>query len=387
MLRSALRLSRNLAVFILIVAVSAAAGLAHYAYRGGDLSELERSAGKVSWPREAKVVEEGKRLAGRLASSLPAVHAEPGSAGEIRVFFAPCQPMNPMGIDDAFFALLDGAQHSIRGAFYEFQLPKAAEILVAKHKAGVSVELVSDSDYQGRDAIRTCIAAGIPVVFDEREAFMHDKFCVVDDTLVWTGSTNATENCMYRNNNNSLLITSPQLAADYRAEFDEMFGAKRFGKSSPSATPYPEVTVGGARIECYFAPEDHVRKAIVRTVAAAQTKIEFLAFSFTSDEIAAAMIDRMAHGVRVRGVFDSRMARSTGSEYDALAKRGAEVFLDQNQYAMHDKVIVVDSETVVTGSYNFTQSAETKNDENVLIIHSPAVADQYRREFDTLVPR
>lgn len=404
MFKSTLRLTKGIGVLVLILLISASVGVAHYTMRGGNLTALENQAAKALHKDKASVqgrgvFEKGKAFTQDLASRVLGSEKQPAErksasrdtarspTGDIRVYFAPCQPLNPFGIDDAFLEVLNSARKSIYGAFYEFQFMPAAEVLIAKHKAGVVVRMVSDSDYKRREAIQSCIQAGIPVVFDEREAFMHDKFCVVDDTFVWTGSTNATENCMYRNNNNSLLITSPTLAADYAAEFGEMFTSRRFGKGSPSNTPYPEVTVGDVRIECYFAPEDHVRRAIVRTIKTAQTEIDFMAFSFTSDEIGKAMAERMDGGVRVRGIFDARLAKTAHSEHDFLAKHGADVHLDRNQYAMHHKAIVIDSQTVITGSYNFTEAAETKNDENVLIIHSPAVADLYHREFESLLPR
>jgi phosphatidylserine/phosphatidylglycerophosphate/cardiolipin synthase-like enzyme len=246
---------------------------------------------------------------------------------------------------------------------------------------------VSDSDYANRDAVRSCIAAGIPVVFDEREAFMHNKFCVVDEARVWTGSTNISENEMYRNNNNAVLIASSKLAGDFGSEFEEMFVSKKFGKSSPRKTPFPEVAIDGTRVECYFAPEDHVLREIMDEVAGAIEAIDIMAFAFTSTDLAKAVVKRIEHGVAVRGLFDTRGAGSEYSRDDYLAEHGARVFLDQNPYTMHNKVIIIDSDTVITGSYNFTQSAETKNDENALIIHSPAIAGRYRAEFESLLPQ
>jgi len=248
----------------------------------------------------------------------------------------------------------------------------------------VDVRLVSDSDYKGREAIQSCIAAGIPVVFDERGAFMHDKFCIVDGAQVWTGSTNITENCMYRNDNNSLWISSPTLSQDYETEFDEMFRLHAFGKKSPRNTPFPRVTVGDVEIECYFAPEDEVEPVIVKDLDAAQSEIDVMAFSFTSKAIATAMASRISGGVKVRVVLDARQAGSDAAQGRYLTEKGASVQLDRNPYAMHNKVIIIDDGTVITGSYNLTKSANTENDENVLIIHSPGIAAQYKKKFESI---
>ena len=111
-----------------------------------------------------------------------------------------------------------------------------------------------------------------------------------------------------------------------------------------------------------------------------------LAFSFTSDDLAAALIERARAGVEVRGVFDESQVKSnTGGEFDALRQAGLSIYLDGNQDKMHHKVIVIDGKIVITGSYNFSASAETRNDENLLIIHSPALAAQYLAEFERVL--
>jgi len=413
MFRLAIRFTKSIVVLTVIVAVSVGVGVAYYVVRGGDLSHLQRESKRSLAESKAladpkALLETGQDLREKAAAlgndvttflsrktaetarSQVELGNERESAGSrseggIQVYFAPCAPADPFGIDDAFLGFLNSAKRSIYGAFFEFELPAAAEVCIEKHKQGVDVRIVSDSNYKGRSAIQSCVAAGIPVVFDNRDAFMHDKFCVVDERLVWTGSTNVTENCMYRNDNNSLVLDSPKLAEDFSAEFDEMFDLHAFGKKSPRNTPYPQVEVGDARVECYFAPEDHVQEAIIGEIGTAQSEIDVMAFSFTSGEIAKAMAARIEKGVKVRAVFDQRQAGTEHSQDDYLAKRGASVRLDDNPYAMHNKVIIIDAKAVVTGSYNFTKSADTQNDENVLIIHSPDVAATYLREFESLV--
>jgi phosphatidylserine/phosphatidylglycerophosphate/cardiolipin synthase-like enzyme len=85
----------------------------------------------------------------------------------------------------------------------------------------------------------------------------------------------------------------------------------------------------------------------------------------------------------VRGVFDESQAKSNqGGEYERLLENGVEVRLDGNPRGMHHKVILIDNQIVVTGSYNFSNNAKTRNDENTLIIHSAEVAALYRDEFE-----
>lgn len=313
----------------------------------------------------------------------PAPEAAPAEE-PISVYFSPPHP-DQARADEALFALLRSAKQRIDCAFYELQLMPAAQILIQKKRDGLTVRIVSDSDYRDREAVRACIAAGIPVTFDRRKAFMHDKFLVIDGAVVWTGSTNITENCFFRNNNSAMCFRSAELAENYRAEFEEMFSAEAFGPRSPVNTPHHSVTVGGVPIECYFAPEDNVARAIVAQLRQAQKSIDFMAFSFTSVPIAEAMAERGAAGVRVRGLFEKNNAGSPASRDEFLREHGAEVYLDSNPNNMHNKVIVIDETTTVTGSYNFSKNAEEENDENTLVVHSPAIAQRYRQELETLL--
>jgi phosphatidylserine/phosphatidylglycerophosphate/cardiolipin synthase-like enzyme len=106
-----------------------------------------------------------------------------------------------------------------------------------------------------------------------------------------------------------------------------------------------------------------------------------MAFIFTSDWIADAMLERAEDGVVVQGVIESRNAEREYSEYDHLRRGVHDVLVDGNPYIMHHKVIIIDDETVILGSFNFTVSADESNDENLLIIHDPEVAALFVAEF------
>jgi phosphatidylserine/phosphatidylglycerophosphate/cardiolipin synthase-like enzyme len=94
------------------------------------------------------------------------------------------------------------------------------------------------------------------------------------------------------------------------------------------------------------------------------------------------MVDRLDAGVQVQGVFENRNANGIGSEFERLVAADADVWTDGNCYTMHHKVIILDGETVITGSYNFTARAEETNDENLLIIDDPELAALYLEEFE-----
>ena len=99
----------------------------------------------------------------------------------------------------------------------------------------------------------------------------------------------------------------------------------------------------------------------------------FLAYSFTSDDLTAALLERYQTGVDVAGVMEARQVESnTGSDYERLRAAGIDVRLDGNPDNMHHKVLIIDGQTVVTGSFNFSRSAEERNDENSLVMSRSA---------------
>ncbi len=317
------------------------------------------------------------------APATPTAAAPPeASAPAVEALFFPADRADAAGPHTRLLGALAGARESALCAWYDLDLPEAADVLVDLHRRGVRTALVTEYDHRDRAPLRRVREAGVPVVFDNGSGLMHDKFCVIDGRTVWTGSVNVTANCFFRNDNHALLVVSPELAASYAAEFDEMFTRRMFGAGPCLPTPHRAAVAGGVRIECLFSPDDGVAEALRAFVRGARTRVDFMAFSFTSEGLAEELAGRLAAGVAVRGVFERRGAGSPSSRDEWLAVRGAEILLDGNPGAMHHKVIVVDGAAVAAGSYNFSESAEKRNDENMLIVHDPGVAGQFLREMD-----
>ena len=110
-----------------------------------------------------------------------------------------------------------------------------------------------------------------------------------------------------------------------------------------------------------------------------------MAYSFTSDEIAEALIERAQQGIQIAGVMERSQYRSNqGTEFDRLRAAGIDVLLDRSPNNMHHKVIIFDNRIVITGSYNFSRSAEEKNDENTLILHHRQIAEAFSEEFQRM---
>ena len=313
----------------------------------------------------------------------PAAAPTEAPAGWYRLYFTgPTPDTVAGGIPDEIAAGLDAAQATIDVAIFEFDLQVIADALIRAQARGVRVRLVTDTDSLESPVIQDLQTLGIPVVDDRRDPLMHNKFVVIDGRTVWTGSMNFTESEAYRNNNNVIAIESEALAENYTREFEEMFTGYAFGPDSPADTPYPRVTVAGTLVENYFAPEDGAAAHILEILQSARASIYFMAFAFTRADFAETLIERAGAGVTVQGVFEKRQIEAgADSAWNALTQAGLEVRQDGNRYNLHSKVFLVDQEIVVLGSYNFSQNAEKRNDENVLIIHSAAIARAYGAEW------
>jgi phosphatidylserine/phosphatidylglycerophosphate/cardiolipin synthase-like enzyme len=291
-------------------------------------------------------------------------------------------------IPEKLVSLIRESTTSIDIAAFEFDLTPVAQALIDAHQRGVQVRWVTDDEngtgadaYEGHGQFAMLKIAGIPIRDDQRSALMHDKFIIFDRYLVWTGSTNLTVSGAFRNNNNVLVIDSPQLAAIYQHEFDEMWGGQ-FGPSSPSTTLQQTVIIQDTPIQVLFAPEDDAMAHIIPLVEAAQSSIRFMAFSFTYRQLGQALLERAASGVDVQGIFEARSSENEFSQLPPLYCAGLPVRQDGNPATFHHKVLVIDGQVLVTGSLNFSTSADESNDENVIILTNAEVAAQYLQEFD-----
>jgi phosphatidylserine/phosphatidylglycerophosphate/cardiolipin synthase-like enzyme len=286
------------------------------------------------------------------------------------------------GPDGPLAAAIDSARLTVDVAIYSLSLNSIRDALINAHNRGVQVRMVAESENLDRTDPQKLKDAGIPILGDRREGLMHDKFVIIDNSEVWLGSMNFTDSGGYADNNNLMRIRSVKMAENYTREFEEMFVDDKFGPDVVAETPNPRVTIDGTSIDVYFSPDDGVQASFVDLVDNAQQSIYFMAFSFTADEIGDAVRNRARDGVVVAGVMETEQVNSNvGTEYDPFKQAGLDVLRDGNEGQMHHKVMIIDENTVIFGSYNFTHSAETKNDENLIVIYSEEIAAQFLAEF------
>jgi phosphatidylserine/phosphatidylglycerophosphate/cardiolipin synthase-like enzyme len=159
---------------------------------------------------------------------------------------------------------------------------------------------------------------------------------------------------------------------------------------APSSTPAPaprspssSATTTPSAVSVCFTPGGNCTETIVQALGDAKRTILVQAYSFTSAPLAKALLDAHKRGVQVRVILDKSQRNEKYSSADFLANQGVPTMIDANHAIAHNKVIVIDGEVVITGSFNFTKAAQEKNAENLLIIRVQALAGQYTLNWES----
>lgn len=309
-------------------------------------------------------------------------------AGSIQLFFSQPDAADASlyinGPEEYLIDAIDSASNSVDMAIYELSLRNVTESLVKAHHRGVQVRVLTDSDNLDWDRMVELKAAGIAVKGDGRTALMHNKFTVIDNREVWTGSMNLTYYGAYRNRENLLRVASTSAASNYSEEFSQLWAG--IHNQDNAADNY--LNISGTLIDVHFSPDDNFRQTrLIPLLQQATQSVKMLAFSFTSADIADELVKLEQQGVDVSIVLDSSQSGQSSSQYDDLQALGMDVRRDGQSFKLHHKVIIIDGRYVVTGSYNFSESAESRNDENSLVIDSSAIAHSFEQEFADIYSR
>jgi phosphatidylserine/phosphatidylglycerophosphate/cardiolipin synthase-like enzyme len=303
---------------------------------------------------------------------------------------------------------IDCAVYSLSGTVGQ----AIANALIAAKNRGVSVRMIVEKDNltTGTGQIfNQTLGQAIPWIADDYDAanagvgLHHNKFFVFDSRggapdkiWIWTGSWNPTDPGTENDMQNVIEIQDQALAGAFTAEFNEMWGSdtdtpnaaqSRFGPRKTDNTPHI-FNIGGVQVECYFSPSDRATSKIISTLNKAQHSINIAMLTLTRSDIAGVLKAKNDAGVRVRGVLDN--GTDSGSQYTFFQQNGMDFRLDPNPTALlHHKYAVIDAEQasgstahyVITGSHNWTSTAENSNNENTLIIFDNRIANHYLQEF------
>jgi phosphatidylserine/phosphatidylglycerophosphate/cardiolipin synthase-like enzyme len=126
-----------------------------------------------------------------------------------------------------------------------------------------------------------------------------------------------------------------------------------------------------------FSPDGNCTDAIIKEIDSATAEILIQAYSFTSAPIAKALLNAHKRGVKVEAILDKSQRTANYSSATFLANSRIPTYIDAKHAIAHNKVMIIDKATVITGSFNFTKAAEEKNAENLLVIRSKELAGIY----------
>ena len=147
--------------------------------------------------------------------------------------------------------------------------------------------------------------------------------------------------------------------------------------------PVPAMATGTNPVwTVFFSPQGGCTEAIVAELAKARSTIHVQAYSFTSDAIAKALLSAHKRGIKIRVILDKSQRTEKYSSADFLAHAGIETLIDDKHAIAHNKVMIIDGQVVITGSFNFTKAAENSNAENLLVIQDSSLAALYQENWD-----
>lgn len=311
-------------------------------------------------------------------------------------------------IDDTLIAYINRATESIDIAIYNFNNSSSlSSISAALNQAknnGVDIRIIYNQD-TNNGAIAS-LNSNIPKlespvpVFPNGHGIMHNKFMIIDGksndpnkAIVWTGSTNWTVGNINTDPNNVIVIQDKSLALAYILEFEEMWGSNglqpnlnnsKFGFEKTDNTPH-FFNINGSDVELYFSPSDGTNAKIIEAINNASEDVIFNTMLINRNDIGSALLFKRFNNTLVGGMIDNPSNSSQfTSLYDGLEGR---ITAHNQSGQLHHKTLICDAlgtnknnAYVLTGSHNWSTSAENRNDENTLIIYNADLANQYLQE-------
>jgi phosphatidylserine/phosphatidylglycerophosphate/cardiolipin synthase-like enzyme len=237
---------------------------------------------------------------------------------------------------------------------------------------------------------------------------MHSKYIIRDglapSAAVWTGSANFTTDAWSIQDNNIVTLESQDIAGDYETDFAELWEAERIAGTGKN--DYGETEIDDAEVDVDFAPGDGAAmdQNIASHISTAKNEIMLASMVISSGTVLGALVDAIERGVKVCGVYDgpemhqviidwergsagqAKIAQWNFIKNNLVAKHSTPYSKDGPHDFMHNKVLMVDQQVVVTGSFNFSQNA-THNAENIITLYDEVIACQYEQYIEGLISK
>jgi phosphatidylserine/phosphatidylglycerophosphate/cardiolipin synthase-like enzyme len=321
---------------------------------------------------------------------------------------------------DTLGAYINRAKYTVDIAQYEYQTLSGTDpiktAINAAYARGVKIRYIQDYSQSSTNTGFTSLTSAIPKLTSPNPSstppcggsynIMHNKFIIIDvngsdtnNAFVLMGSPDWDNAMQGGDYNNEVVFQSRQLAKAYTNEFDIMWGDtthggasnstnSKFGPCKPATTQHI-FYIGGSKVELYFSPSDGVNNEIVSTIATASRDLYCGMFTFTETTDATDIVNQKTAGAKAYVILDNYSSGSytpytstfpsgLGSDFTGFVSSN---YLYHNKYLIVNPSAPCDDPKVLTGSHNWTSSANSENDENTVIIHNDTVANIYLQAF------
>lgn len=214
---------------------------------------------------------------------------------------------------------------------------------------------------------------------------MHDKFFVIDNRYVWTGSANISNSGTGGYNANAVVVAdSPPLAAIYTKEFERL-QARRTPAARKPSDGIEVIRIGRTEVAVFFSPQDDaMRFGVQALIAKARHSVDVAVFYLTNKYVVMELIAAHQRGVRVRVIVDATSAKNGYTKHELLRAAGIPTKVEDWGGKMHMKAASIDGRFLVLGSMNWTRAGEDTNDENTIIVRSRGLTDSFEQFYQRL---
>lgn len=321
--------------------------------------------------------------------------------GNIEMYFGPDALGAPDNLEQVIVDFIDDARETLLIAVQELESRSIAQAIVRAKQRKVRIKMVLEQDYlredkppadpfvvdeddslhENRELFSALLRAGIDVRADYNPFIFHQKFIVRDleesSRATLMGSTNFTPtgvgtHATKKNLNHVVIVHDKRVAREYDAEFREIWSGT-FGEKRARHEGAPRSNrVSDVRLRAIFAPDHTPELEIMKQILKAKKRIDFAIFTFSqSSGIDDAIVARVRPNIPVRGIFDSSQGNQQWAATRIVAAAGSKAFLASRKQGLgklHHKLMVIDDNLIICGSFNYTGPANRLNDENLLII-------------------
>ncbi|WP_336080406.1 phospholipase D-like domain-containing protein [Thalassospira sp. CH_XMU1448-2] len=310
--------------------------------------------------------------------------------GNVEFYNGPHTLGAPDNLEDVIVEFINGATKRLEIAVQELESRPIAEAIIRARQNRVRVKLVVEQSYLRSSTIKpepfepggknepnrvihdAILRSNIDVKVDFNSSIFHQKFIIRDGQSVLTGSTNFTPTGTHKNLNHVVILHDKKIALTYAREFREIQQG-HFGKRNEGHDAKPTYeTVSGIPIKIAFAPDHNPEMEIMKQMMKARSRIDFAIFTFSkSSGIDDTMLRLIEMGMPIRGALDYSQGVNAWAPTKDLVAAGGDLYgvkKSSKLGKLHHKLMVLDDQVVIAGSFNYTGPANQLNDENIIVI-------------------